>query len=437
MGGIIVLADTHFGIRKGSISMPGYCADFLHHITTMHHEEIQAYDGKIMKKVLESPEKVIFLGDIVELWDSQNEAVSFCMSSLLSEFSQMNADLIYVLGNHDNILDRALLSTSKEYYCCGKKNVFLFENCYPDEGIISAGDQKYVFVHGHQFDTCFRLTGKSYKILSHLRTVSNSLTCYVPFLFAISLICKGVNILLEKSIVLGDSRICILLFLLTLPWIYMTAGRRVWSFFSGVKYKKEETIKNFTSWWKKFTKDHELPDDINVVYGHTHYLNLLLQKEKVRNYEEIREFIDASVRGRADLGEESLFDFYDRTLKKARVAQKPTLVNVSAWIKDISEKEESEKYKSVMVASFLYIHEKGFDFFGWDWYEKKVFHIPKIAIIQRREQTHVDERVAGILREIGWPESLVKKWEQPFDLSWSFRKRVHSMVKRYLLSHNS
>ncbi|MBU7033458.1 MAG: hypothetical protein HXS53_13075 [Theionarchaea archaeon] len=97
MGGIIVLADTHFGIRKGTISMPGYCADFLHHITTMHHEEIQAYDGKIMKKVLESPEKVIFLGDIVELWDSQNEAVSFCMSSLLSEFSQMMCSYLKIV----------------------------------------------------------------------------------------------------------------------------------------------------------------------------------------------------------------------------------------------------------------------------------------------------------------------------------------------------
>ena len=28
MGGIIVVADTHFGIKKGSISMPGYFADF-------------------------------------------------------------------------------------------------------------------------------------------------------------------------------------------------------------------------------------------------------------------------------------------------------------------------------------------------------------------------------------------------------------------------
>ena len=437
MGGIIVLADTHFGIRKGSISMPGYCADFLHHLNTTDHEEIPAYDGKIMKKVIDSPEKVIFLGDIIELWDSADEAVSFCMSSLLPELSQMNAEFIYVLGNHDNILERARLSTPKEYYPLGKKNVYLFENCYPDEGVISAGDQKYVFVHGHQFDTCFRLTGKSYKILSHLRTVSNSLTCYIPFLFTISLICKLFNVILKKSIVLGDTRIFYLLFFLTLPWIYMSAGRRVWSFLSGVKYKKQQTIKNFSSWWQKFTRNHELPDDINVVYGHTHYLNLLFQKEKLQKYGEIRQYFDISVRGRAGSRGESFLDFYDRTLEKAKVTQKPTLVNVSAWIKDTSEKEESEKYKSVMVASFLYIDEKGFEFFGWDWYEKKIFHIPKIAIIQRREQTYVDERIAQALREIGWPETLVEKWEQPFVLSWSFKKRVGSIVKRYLLSRFS
>lgn len=78
-------------------------------------------------------------------------------------------------------------------------------------------------------------------------------------------------------------------------------------------------------------------------------------------------------------------------------------------MKDFTEKEKDEKYKSVMIASFLYIDENGFEFYGWDWYDKNIFYIPKIAIIQRREQNHVDEHITQILCEIGWSEKFIKK----------------------------
>ena len=422
MGGTIVVADTHFGVKKDCISMPGYFADFVKHIKTMKDEKIMTYDGTVNEKTLESPERIIFLGDIIELWDSENEAVNLCMSSLIPILSETKTEIVYILGNHDNIMHRALLSNQKEYYCLGNPTMCLVENVYPPEKFLSVGDQNYVFVHGHQFDKWFRRTGNFYKVFAPLRTLSTSLTLYIPALFGVSFVSLVVNQVAQRYFFLGDIRIFFLgdirivalLGLLTVPRFYMSIGRRIWNWLSGVKYKKQETIKNFTKWWKGIIKDRDMPENINVVYGHTHYLNFLLQEENIEKDREIAQFfntlLDAWVRE-----EQSFMAFYNETLKKEHIKEKPTLVNISSWTKDFKG-EKSGKYKNVMVASFLYIDEQGFEFFGWDWDEKRIFHIPKIAIVQRRDSKCVDKKMAGILQELGWPEKLVAKWEKPFIL---------------------
>ncbi|MCK4310186.1 MAG: metallophosphoesterase [Methanomicrobia archaeon] len=399
MGGIIVVADTHFGIKKDSISMPGYFADFLKWFKKLEeeNENVKFLDkNNITEKTLKNPEKIILLGDIIELWDSDDEAVSACVSTLIPTLAEIEAEKIYVLGNHDNILEKALLPQEKEYYPLGKSNLKLVEDVYPSDKFLTVGDQNYVFVHGYQFDKYFTNTGKLYKILPALRNLSNSLTDYVPFLFFISLIFKFINFIGNKSIFLGKDQLLYLLFVLTIPKLYMTLGRWLWIRFSGVRYKKQETIDNFTKWWKKFIKNKEIPENLNVVYGHTHFLNYIPAK-KIDN---------------------ETYDFYIQKLKKRDIPQekRPTLVNISAWIKDIKKKEKDEKYKNVMVASFLYIDEQGFEFFGWDWYEHKIFHIPKMAINERREKGLVDENTARVLKDLGWPEKLIKKWQKSVEI---------------------
>ena len=122
MGGIIVVADTHFGIKKGSISMPGYFADFLRWIRELEKEKekkVRILEGESPRnRTLTRPDKIIFLGDIIELWDSEDEAVNTCVSTLMPTLAEIEAEKIYVLGNHDNILDKASLSQEKEYYPC-------------------------------------------------------------------------------------------------------------------------------------------------------------------------------------------------------------------------------------------------------------------------------------------------------------------------------
>jgi len=125
-----------------------------------------------------------------------------------------------------------------------------------------------------------------------------------------------------------------------------------------------------------------------------------------------------------------LYEFYLTKLRKKKIEEKkPTLVNISAWIKDIKnidkkkkeDKKNDEKkkeYKNVMVASFLYIDDEGFEFFGWDWYKKSIFHIPKEVIIIRRElkENVIPKWMVGKLTDVGWPKNLIEKWQKPVKL---------------------
>jgi len=141
-------------------------------------------------------------------------------------------------------------------------------------------------------------------------------------------------------------------------------------------------------------------ESVNVVYGHTHFLNYIPAPEIDR----------------------TMYEFYQDMLKKRNISIEmehgTNLINISSWIKDIKNKEKDEKYKNVMVASFLYIDEEGFEFFGWDWYEKRVFHIPKEVIIIRRETEKgiIPEAMAEKLAKIGWPQKLIDKWQRSVEL---------------------
>ena len=118
------------------------------------------------------------------------------------------------------------------------------------------------------------------------------------------------------------------------------------------------------------------PSRIHIVYGHTH-LTDLISKQK------LEELVGSKIDG-PDL----------------------VLINHAAWVKDISE-----KYENVMQAVFVYIDAEGFEFFGWDWDRKRPFHIPKQIISLRSGGRTIDPQIAEWLRDLEWPEKLIKEWE--------------------------
>ncbi len=441
--GIIVVADTHLGIRKCGInaSMPGYFADFLEWVKTINEKDgfkVKIVDGSInegniRERTIYPPNKLVLLGDMIEFWESENEPVAACVSTVIPTLSEIAAEKIYVLGNHDNILKNTVLEKPKGtymYYHLGKSLLTIFPDVYPPQTgdtlvTEKCGNENYLFVHGHQFDKYFRETGGSYKIWAIVRDASDNLTLYVPFLFFVSLAFKIINCVAHTSFFLGENPTLGLLFLLTIPRIYMNCGRRIWDRIVGMKYKKQQTIDSFTKWWKKTITSKKLPQNINVVYGHTHYLNYL-DPEIV--YEE--EF------------SRTLHKFYTGKLEEREIKEekRPVLANISAWVTDFPDFTEkcfrnmenvSFRMKRLFfkirkdrinpeletVATFLYIDEDGPEFFGWNWYSKnghRIFHIPKAAIIRRREVGPVtdDDLIRKVLEKIGWPQEVIQLWKK-------------------------
>jgi len=465
MGGIIVVADTHFGIKKGSISMPGYFADFLQWVKGLEEEnkKVKILDGETSKdRTLIKPDQIIFLGDIIELWDSEDEAVNACVATLLPTLAEIKAEKIYILGNHDNILDKALLSQEKEYYPLGNSNLKIMEE-YPSEGYLPVGDQNYLFAHGHQFspgwlfkaaswidEKIFSNKLRCYDIIPSMKRIGNTigslfsgifilfsvisfiallysfraenfnvglgarllifvllfaLLSYFHYLFILIFVaglivlirhlCPGIfgwGVFSEPLLYIG-----LLFGLLGLPKLIIGCARSLYNKNTGLKYEKQKTRKAFKEWWEKYKQKRKIEESVNVVYGHTHFLNYLPAPE-----------ID-----------KTMYEFYEDKLKTRDIPvdtePKTNLVNISAWMKDIKNKEKDEKYKNVMVASFLYIDDKGCEFFGWDWYEKRIFHIPKEVIIIRRETKKgvIPEDMAKRLAKIGWPKKLIDKWQKP------------------------
>lgn len=443
MQGIIVIADTHFGIKKGSInmSMPGYFADFLDWVRTLDENPVtvNVVDGPLRKKTIKEktiypPNKIIFLGDLIELWDSEKEPVTACVSTIIPTLSGIRAEKIYVLGNHDNTLRKIVLEKPHKGYMnyrLGRSVLKVFPDMYPlpsEDTIVTekCGIEEYVFVHGHQFDKYFTKTRGSYELLGIIRNASDNLTIYIPLLFVAGVIVKMVNWIAHTSIFLGESPTFWLLFLLTLPRIYMDIGRRFWNWIVGMRYKKQETITRFTYWWEKCVKRKKVPEHVNVVYGHTHFLNYIPSPNHEPVYKEL---------GR------TLHRHYKEKLTQKNIPEEnmPSLINISAWVTDffifsekfllsiekasgyvkqlvVKEKKERLDPELTTVATFLHIDEDGFEFFGWNWYsdepEQKIFHIPKAAIVTRRERGPVtdDETVRAVLEEVGWPRSVLELW---------------------------
>jgi hypothetical protein len=87
--GIIVIADTHFGLKKeDQISDPNAFSDFLNWIGSLEQKgteelELGIWSAENKPMIIKQPEKTIFLGDIFELWDATKKSISACSTSIL------------------------------------------------------------------------------------------------------------------------------------------------------------------------------------------------------------------------------------------------------------------------------------------------------------------------------------------------------------------
>ncbi len=377
---LIAVTDTHFGLRNDMFFEPQVFSGFLRWVRSLEERKVGPlrlgdWDVTRNEKALLPPEKIIMLGDILELWDASDRSIDICLRTFIPLFDRLECEKIYVLGNHDDILEE-IASGNEQHYPLGDSGLHIIKKTYPkmdlpeegEDGVenirtLRVGNQEYLFIHGHQFDKHFADIGPAHRIIAYMREAA---IAFGPItLLFVALFVVGVWLWL-----LGWSSpspwMLVLLTLLAGPYISIEFARPVYNAFKSIRYNRLDPAR-VSEWWSGFSKGKEHPlKNLNIVCGHTHLIDML------------------------PIGSPSM-----------------RLLNVPSWVKD----EGSEKKReNVLRAAFLYIDEEGSAFMGWDWMKREPFFVPEEVITKRRGGAALTEGEKERLRAIGWPEKLLEEW---------------------------
>lgn len=365
---IIVVADTHFGLnKKDQVCDPNAFSEFLNWIRCLEEKGKETLNrgfwGRNNEQIdLKPPEKIIFLGDVLELWDASKNSIDVSTRSIIQSLSALNCEKIYVLGNHDYDLVEIVGK-----YPLGASSITIVDQEY----YVTKGEKRYLFLHGHQFDKYFTLP--SWKLMPHIRRaalVFGSYAWIFVMLFLSDLVFETVTGLGG----IANKLLLVFLGIISIPFLIIKFGRNVWNNLRSTRYKPRSAEKGFERWWNKFSKRKEYShQNWNIVYGHTH-----------------------------------IIDFRRRTEGNNIL----TLLNIPSWIRDSTKKHEITLEK-VFRHAFLYINQDN-EFIGWDTRKKKPFLIPKDIIIERRESGNLAKlepyEIVKELQAIAWPQELIDKW---------------------------
>jgi UDP-2,3-diacylglucosamine pyrophosphatase LpxH len=399
-GSLIVVADTHLGLRVtkrilglgNTVSCePQILSDFIEWIknlertgkTTIKTINLGAGDVEKRERALKAPEKIVLLGDILELWDAPNRAIDVCSRSIIQSISELRCEKIYLIGNHDY----ASKGISGKYPL-GLSPIQIIEDVYPiqtgsseDIATLPIGKDKYLFLHGHQFDRTFRSFGRLWEVVSMLRDGAEAFGLYSWLLVSLFLVFLVLNVL-HWWLDIGD--LILMLSLVVVPRMFISLARPVWNKFMRTRYKREKAVKGFMDWWGEFSKNkvHSSEQNLNIVYGHTHLADVFWSNE-------IERISNRSIP------------------KKAKI----NLINIPSWVRD-----QAKKYEDILCATFLYIDDEGSEFIAWNWNLKCPFYIPKEIIRRRSEGKEITPTMAQELVQIGWPQKLIEEWKKPLTL---------------------
>ena len=365
---VIVVADTHFGLKKkNQVCDPAAFSSFLNFVKFLEKGgkteiSLGVWGSSEKSLAIHPPETIIFLGDMLELWDASSKSIDASTRYIVQQLFELNCRKIYVLGNHDY----DLLEISGDYPFGSSKITITSE-----EATVTKGEKNYLFLHGQQFDSLFALP--TWQFMSPIRHAALAFASY-SWIFVILFFA---DLLFEivygiKGVV--DVAVLALLGSISIPFLIMKFGRNVWNKIKTTKYKPKKAEKNAENWWRKFSKEKYLTGNFNIVYGHTH-----------------------------------LIDFW----RKADSKESLTFWNIPSWIRDHNKKKQVD-LEQVFRHAFLYIHDEGCEFIGWDTKQKKPFLIPKEVILEKRQSGDLTRfeiyEIEDNLREIGWPQELINKW---------------------------
>jgi len=162
---VIVVSDVHLG-REDSNYRDFW--DFLYWLKLIANSTSLDCNGT--KINIKKPGTNVLLGDILELWDTRKDDRNYVIKDVLAPISILNdidCDIIYVIGNHDADLydiKKVWGEEGVKFPYKGEGTFKIFYRTYPEPESpdgrhkkeivkgIKIGNDKYVFLHGHQFD---------------------------------------------------------------------------------------------------------------------------------------------------------------------------------------------------------------------------------------------------------------------------------------------
>lgn len=350
-GSYFVISDTHLGsnTKGGNVPDVNALCQFLEWINELKLDDkilVQKNNSNgenCYEKSIVPPSKIILLGDILDLWDTENGDRSNVIKEAAKPFALLQSikcDKIYVVGNHDQDLYE-LADILKEERLKGKKESHLnLGSCvlevhkrhYPEKVDCGKdiGGKKYAFIHGQQYDRV-QITewiSKKFKIrfdpLDFIQDISNVSWIKSIFRKKIPTVVYIGSVFLIVYLYslgwIGRTMLTVLLTFAAIPPLVKTITRiqnLVWKLVKPKDKTVEQVIEN-GSYYKKGS-DHMNADV--VVFGHTHMPGSYYLKEKNRLF-----------------------------------------INTGAWLKANDNRK---------VNTFAYIDNKGIDVLSWVGEKKK------------------------------------------------------------------
>jgi UDP-2,3-diacylglucosamine pyrophosphatase LpxH len=393
MKSILVIADTHLGLKSKNINCePDRLNDFFEWIEFIESSgegiEVKSRFGSQISRRIYSPEKILILGDAIELWDASDRSIYLCLKTILNRIEHLKADMVYLTGNHDYLIGK-----NQGSYPLHNSKLTILPDTYPVQDdkskieTVKKGNCEFLFLHGHQFDKTFRRVGKGAMLMSYLRDGAEALGAYswialsFFFIFLMGyLITKLLNIPtnlfidflffemnLDLTFIKSPSpwwMIIIIMGIFSLPRGLVSVARPIWNKIFKTRYKRDKAIKGFFDWWNSFSKNRECKAKmLNIVYGHTHILDFITDKRALT--------------------------IVGRSSNAIKLGVKINLLNIPSWVNDSSE--------DVLKDIILYIDETGIEFLEWDSEEKEPFIFPMKTLLRKSYDIQMsDEEISHI-----------------------------------------
>ncbi len=175
---IVVISDTHFGFQDESAvrfrRFMKYLTNWVRRGRMTINTSLELPDmvpqKELRGKSITAPQKIILLGDILDLWISRdsNTLRPFKESfDIVNSLIGLNREIVYLVGNHDWIMEKfkggyhlpngkPLTVSSYGYPSYPNKNGS-HKRCKGEKQSKGEkiGERTYFFIHGHQFDPIF------------------------------------------------------------------------------------------------------------------------------------------------------------------------------------------------------------------------------------------------------------------------------------------